>query len=86
MQSSGPNLSEALSFEPLVQGHAVEWVRPFLEVFLGIIQRAYELTEDCLSVDEIRHRLKREGFEAVDAHLASRLLRADLITRMKARA
>ena len=42
------------------------------------IERAFQLAEECASVDEIRTKLKREGFSNVDAHLSGGQIRAEL--------
>jgi hypothetical protein len=44
----------------------------------NVIERAFQLAEECASVDEIRTRLKQEGFINVDAHLAGGKIRSDL--------
>ena len=44
----------------------------------NIIERAFKLAEQSMSVDEIRAKLKREGYTNVDAHFAGRKIRADL--------
>ncbi len=45
-----------------------------------LIERAFELARSgsCRSVAEVAARLKRENYEAVDAHLAGPSLRRDL--------
>ena len=45
----------------------------------GVIERAYELARQAANVDEIRHRLKCEGYSNVDAHLMGRKIRSDLV-------
>jgi hypothetical protein len=47
-----------------------------------IIARAYHLASECSGLDEVRYKLKREGYASVDAHLSSGSLRADLKTRL----
>lgn len=49
-----------------------------------IIARAYQLASECADLDEVRAKLKREGYASVDAHLSSGRLRADLKTRLTA--
>ena len=44
----------------------------------GTIERAFQLAEQYLTVEEIRARLKREGHVSVDAHLAGRTIRTEL--------
>jgi hypothetical protein len=46
----------------------------------NVIERAFQLAEECASVDEIRAKLKQEGFINVDAHLAGGQIRADLVS------
>ena len=43
-----------------------------------IIERAFELAPRCENIEEIRTALRREGYSSVDAHLAGRIIRADL--------
>ncbi len=44
----------------------------------NIIERAFQLAKECASVDEIRGKLKQEGFSNVDAHMAGGKIRSDL--------
>jgi hypothetical protein len=44
----------------------------------NIIVRAFELARDGTSIDDIRKRLRREGYSNVDAHLAGASIKADL--------
>ena len=44
----------------------------------GTVERAFELAPECRSFDELRIRLKREGYESVDQHLQGSL-RSDLV-------
>ena len=46
---------------------------------VGIIERAFELARQSVNVDEIRFRLKKEGYSNVDAHLMGRKIRSDLV-------
>jgi hypothetical protein len=48
----------------------------------GIIERALELAPDCLSVGEVKHKLKSEGFSQIDAHLAGKMIRTQLVERL----
>ena len=43
-----------------------------------IIERAFQLAEVCESLDEIRIKLKHEGFASVEAHLAGGRIRSDI--------
>lgn len=45
----------------------------------GIIERAFQLAEQLANVEEIRTRLRKEGYSHVDAHLMGRKIRADLV-------
>ena len=60
------------------------FVRPSRDHVLGkdmeknIIERAYEIAPTCGRIEEVRAALRREGYSNVDAHLAGRVIRADL--------
>lgn len=45
----------------------------------GIIERAFQLAEVSANVEEIRTRLRKEGYSNVDAHLMGRKIRSDLV-------
>lgn len=45
----------------------------------GIIERAFQLARDSANVEEIRTRLRKEGYFNVDAHLMGRKIRSDLV-------
>jgi len=45
----------------------------------GLVERAFQLASESANVDEIRNRLRREGYFNVDAHLMGRKLRSDLV-------
>ena len=45
----------------------------------GIIERAFQLAENSANVEEIRTRLRKEGYSNVDAHLMGRKIRSDLV-------
>lgn len=45
----------------------------------GIIERAFQLARQLASVEEIRSRLRKEGYSHVDAHLMGRKIRGDLV-------
>jgi hypothetical protein len=53
----------------------------------GIIERAFQLARsgDYSSMEDLKRRLAREGYEAVSAHLSGRLTR-DQLTGMMAEA
>ena len=42
------------------------------------VERAFQLAEQSTSIDEVRTKLKSEGYLQVDAHLAGRSIRDDL--------
>lgn len=44
----------------------------------NIIERAYQLAEACGSLEEIKVKLKQEGFASVEAHLAGKQIRSDI--------
>lgn len=46
---------------------------------VGVIERAFQLAGESASVDEIRSRLRKEGYSNVDAHLMGRKIRSDLV-------
>ena len=50
-----------------------------LNPHIGVIERAYELAQLSANVEEIRSRLRREGYSNVDAHLGGRKIRSDLV-------
>ncbi len=45
----------------------------------GIIERAFQLAQESANVEEIRTRLRKEGYFNVDAHLMGRKIRSDLV-------
>lgn len=49
----------------------------------GVIERAFQLAQDSANVEEIRTRLRREGYFNVDAHLMGRKIRSDLVRVMR---
>ena len=46
---------------------------------LGIIERAFQLASSSVNVEEIRVKLRKEGYSNVDAHLMGRKIRSDLV-------
>jgi hypothetical protein len=40
----------------------------------NIIERAFELAAECNSVDEVKRKLKGEGYQMVEQHLAGRII------------
>ena len=45
---------------------------------MGTIERAFELAKRLASIPQIKSRLRDEGYEQVEAHLAGRKIKADL--------
>ena len=43
-----------------------------------IVERAFQLAKEANTIEEIRAKLKQEGYSNVDGHLIGPLLRADL--------
>jgi hypothetical protein len=50
---------------------------------IGIIERAYQLAPECGTVDEVRFRLRREGYFQVEAHLRGPQIRGEISRRLK---
>ena len=42
------------------------------------VERAFEVAGSCATLEDIRRTLRAEGFAQVDAHLAGRMIRAQL--------
>ena len=53
---------------------------------IGVIERAFQLAEECTSHTEIRAKLKKEGYPHVDNHLSGGKIRSDLAKVLKRRA
>jgi hypothetical protein len=49
---------------------------------IGIIERAYQLAGECESVDEVRRKLRTEGYFNVEAHLSGGVIRGELTRRL----
>jgi len=45
----------------------------------NVIERAFQLAPQCTSIDELKRRLIREGYFKVDAHLAGRYTRTQIL-------
>ena len=45
----------------------------------GVIERAYQLAQTSVNVEQVRLQLRDEGYSNVDAHLAGPKIRSDLI-------
>ncbi len=56
-----------------------------MEQGLSTVERAFQLAEQCASVEEIRAKLKKEGYSNVDAHLAGGAIRSGLAKVLKKR-
>lgn len=49
---------------------------------IGTVERAFQLAPECMSMDELRSRLAKEGCTNVEAHLRDSL-RRDLMKLLK---
>ena len=49
----------------------------------GVIERAFQLAQSLANVEEIRNRLRKEGYSSVDAHLMGRKIRSDLVKAIR---
>lgn len=47
-----------------------------------IIERAYQIATESGSLDEVRHRLTREGYFNVEAHLSGPQIKRELTGRL----
>lgn len=56
-----------------------------MEQGLSTVERAFQLAKHCATVDEIRAKLKKEGYSNVDAHLTGGSIRSDLARALKKR-
>ena len=45
----------------------------------GIIERAFQLAPSSDNVEQIRSKLRKEGYSNVDAHLSGPKIRSDLV-------
>jgi hypothetical protein len=50
----------------------------------GTVKRAFQLASECSTLDEIRARLKREGYSNVTEHLSGNVIRKDLSKLLRA--
>jgi hypothetical protein len=50
----------------------------------GLVERAFQLAASCSSIEEIRAKLRREGYSSVDAYLQGPSIRAELKKLLKA--
>jgi hypothetical protein len=49
---------------------------------VDIIERAFQLAAESGSVDEVKRKLRREGYFQVEAHLSGRQIRAEVAQRL----
>lgn len=49
---------------------------------VGVVERAFQLAPECASLDEVRQRLRREGYLLVQAHLEGKQIRDQLYERL----
>jgi hypothetical protein len=49
---------------------------------VSIIERAFQLAPECASLEELRERLRREGYLNVHAYLEGRQIRDQLFARL----
>jgi hypothetical protein len=52
---------------------------------IGTVHRAFELAPECTSIEELRRKLKQEGYGAVDEHLQGNSIQNDLKKLLKQR-
>ena len=49
----------------------------------GIIERALELAPECVSVSDVKRKLKAEGYTQIEEHLAGRMIRTQIVERLR---
>lgn len=52
---------------------------------VGIIERAFQLTPECRSLDELMRKLEREGYSQVIEHLRGPKIRSQITSLLKPR-
>jgi hypothetical protein len=52
---------------------------------VGTVHRAFQLAPECTSIDEVRRKLKQEGYSAVDEHLQGSSIQDDLKKLLRSR-
>ena len=52
---------------------------------IGTVQRAFQLAPGCSSIDDLRRKLKQEGYSAVDEHLQGSSIQDDLKKLLRSR-
>ncbi len=50
---------------------------------VNIIQRAFEVAPECISVEDVRRRLSNEGYAHAEAHLSGPQIRREIATMLK---
>lgn len=50
----------------------------------GTVARAFALAPECMTIDELKAKLRREGFEGIEAHLQGGSIRNELRRLFKA--
>jgi hypothetical protein len=45
---------------------------------MGTVERAFQLARESETLDEVRQKLRREGYTQVDEHLSGGVIRAEL--------
>lgn len=45
---------------------------------VGTIERAYQLARESRTLEEVRQKLRREGYTQVDEHLSGGVIRSEL--------
>lgn len=50
-----------------------------MRIATNLVERAFQVAGSCATLDEVRRMLKSEGFAQVDAHLAGRTIRGELV-------
>jgi hypothetical protein len=49
---------------------------------ITIIERAFQLATESGTVDEVKRKLRREGYFNVEAHLSGRQIRSEITQRL----
>ncbi len=50
---------------------------------VNIIQRAFEIAAECVSLEDVRKRLSNEGYAQAEAHLSGPQIRREIATMLK---
>lgn len=51
----------------------------------NIIERSFQLAAESGSVEQVKQKLKREGYMLVDSHLSGKLIRSEICKRLNPR-